>query len=329
MIKIRLKGGSLSGTYLIEEDGFSFVRKEVSLSINREYGFQRWYSQLKKMQRYSVLFPGIFPKILKYGHVNDLAYFDMEYLKDFVTGFEFLKSTNDYVKIVSFFNSLVVLMQKMHQVKIESNQEAILFYIEEEVNKKIADCYANVAFSNFLKHDYALFNGQQIPSFITQLEKFKQQMFDLYQNQKETFTHGNLTLENILYNPEQNKMIFIDPYEENIIDSSLCDCSQILQSCSSKYEILNDTTPIIKDNSVDVDIFKFEGLEIFHNMFNKYLCANYGENQYKLIKLFEISQYLRMLPFKMVVDENKMILFYTLASKLFFDIQDGNAKLDN
>ena len=44
MTKARLKGGSLSGTYLCTpSDGLPFVRKEVSLTANREYGFQRWY----------------------------------------------------------------------------------------------------------------------------------------------------------------------------------------------------------------------------------------------------------------------------------------------
>ena len=65
MEKIKLKGGSLNNTYLIHSDNFSYIRKSVSLVENREYGFQRWYSQLKKLQRYSVLYPELFPKVLK------------------------------------------------------------------------------------------------------------------------------------------------------------------------------------------------------------------------------------------------------------------------
>ena len=60
----QFKGGSLSSTNLIEDRGELFVRKSVSLINNREYGFQRWYSQLKKLQRYSVMFPGLFPSVL-------------------------------------------------------------------------------------------------------------------------------------------------------------------------------------------------------------------------------------------------------------------------
>ena len=44
-----------------------------------------------------------------------------------------------------------------------------------------------------------------------------------YVNPSETFTHGNITLENLLYIPDESKFIFIDPYEENIIDSVLAE----------------------------------------------------------------------------------------------------------
>lgn len=45
MERTRLKGGSLSGTYLMRPPGGTpFVRKDASLTKNREYGFQRWYS---------------------------------------------------------------------------------------------------------------------------------------------------------------------------------------------------------------------------------------------------------------------------------------------
>ena len=47
-----LKGGSLAGTYVITTSSGQYVRKEISLVENREYGYQRWYSQLKRLQRY-------------------------------------------------------------------------------------------------------------------------------------------------------------------------------------------------------------------------------------------------------------------------------------
>lgn len=40
-----------------------------------------------------------------------------------------------------------------------------------------------------------------------------------------------------------------------------------------------------------------------------------------MIILLEISQFIRMLPFKMEVDSNKMYFFYGLASMLFENLK--------
>ena len=53
---VKLKGGSLSSTYLMENEKGKFVRKMVSTKENREYGYMRWYSQMKKIQRYNTDF---------------------------------------------------------------------------------------------------------------------------------------------------------------------------------------------------------------------------------------------------------------------------------
>jgi hypothetical protein len=324
-IKKRLKGGSLSATSLIIDGKNQFVRKEVSISENREYGFQRWYSQLKKMQRYEVQFPGIFPKILKFGQSKDMAYFDMEYFENFSTAQEFLILTKDKKQITKFTNLLIKTMQKMHKINLVSNPEAIDLYLHEEVNKRLSDCYSNESFTDFIKYETLYFNGELIPSFSSQIDKFYK-LFDNYINPSETFTHGNLTLENILYSPEQNKIVFIDPYEENIIDSKLAEYSQIYQSCNSKYEIYNSYDPKVINNSVDINIPEYDSLNYFNEIFTNYVKKECDDKQFLIIKLLEISQFIRMLPFKMAVDENKMILFYSLASKLFNDLQTNGCK---
>ena len=63
-MKTKLKGGSLSSTSFCTENGLSFIRKKVSLVENREFGFYRWLSQLKKLQRLGNLFPDLFPRVI-------------------------------------------------------------------------------------------------------------------------------------------------------------------------------------------------------------------------------------------------------------------------
>ena len=149
------------------------------------------------------------------------------------------------------------------------------------------------------------------------LDEFKKLFIDNYINPIETHTHGNLTLENILYNVDSDKIYYIDLYEENIIDSKLADYSQILQSCNSKYEIFNNLVPTIIDNNVTIDIINYDGLNYFNELFNNYI----KDENLIVIKLLEISQFLRMLPFKKEISKDHMIFFYSLASKLFNDVK--------
>ena len=83
MILKKLKGGSLSSTFLVKEKNKKIIRKEVLLTKEREYGFVRWYSQLKKIQKYNKLFPEIYPKLLNVSYLKNKAYFDIEFCKTF------------------------------------------------------------------------------------------------------------------------------------------------------------------------------------------------------------------------------------------------------
>lgn len=322
--KILLKGGSLSGTYLIQAEGSDpFVRKEVSLTVNREYGFMRWYSQLKRIQRYSFLFPGIFPELLTYGidKEDGIAYFDLEYINDSVTAQEFLINTTNKVEIEKLFTELVKVMGRMHETEIESTQNPIELYIYEEIEQKIKACYKNEAFVDFINNKYIYFNGNKVPSLINELDTFREMALRAYTNTTETFTHGNLTLENILYQPYTNRIIFIDPYEENIIDSVFAEYSQIYQSSNSKYELHNAKMPIINGNRVESVLPNYEGLDYFNSIFTDFLENRYSKDDIILIKLLEVSQYTRMLPFKMEFNQDKMLLFYSLGSYLFNDLK--------
>jgi hypothetical protein len=178
MIKTRLKGGSLSGTYLCTpSDGTPFVRKEVSLTQNREYGFQRWYSQLKRMQRYEVLFPGHFPKILTYGKDAELAYFDMEYIAESVTVQQYLLETESTQAIDKMFEALFDLVGVMYRTEIPSTAAPFALYIYEEIEQKMLACRPNARFVELASHPTVYFNGEKVPGLSSVLPAFKRRRF--------------------------------------------------------------------------------------------------------------------------------------------------------
>lgn len=300
------KGGSLSCTSLHEEEGKLFVRKETSISKNREYGFQRWYSQLKRIQRYNILFPGLYPKILDFGINGDYAFMDIEYIEAADSGIEFLKKAKTFDEVKLFFNELISVMDKIHETKIKSSKNPIKLYFQEEVKQKISDCKSKLFLEHYKKQKI-VFNNIIIDSLSTQLNEYEK-MFELfYTNPIETFSHGNLTLENLVYNPNTNKITLIDVYEENIIDSKYADYSQVLQSCNSNYELYNELE--------DPDLISIpSGIKIFKKLFNEYLINSLSKEELVFTRLLEISQFVRMLPFKEEIAPKKTIFFYNLAS---------------
>jgi len=318
----KLKGGSLSSTNIMQDAEGLFVRKSVSLKENREYGFQRWYSQLKKLQRYSILFPGLFPDVLNYGCDNKDAYFDIEFFPDAITAHQYIKECNSKKEVDVFFNLLISSINKLHKEKFSSCKDSIDIYIHEEIDKKLNDCNEEKDFVNFLKNKKIIFNGMEVNSFVDSVSSYKLMFKKHFNETSEIFSHGNMTLENILYIPNSNRVIFIDPYEENIIDSELAEFSQLLQSSNSNYEFYNDMNVEINQNNISIQLDKPFGMNYFNKLLLSYINIQFNRDQVIVIRLLEVSQFIRMLPFKMAVDKRKMLFFYGLASFLFDSIKN-------
>ena len=319
-----LKGGSLAGTYLINTSEGEYVRKEISLKTNREYGYQRWYSQLKRLQRYEVLFPDLFPRVLRFGEEGGNAYFDIEYFPEALNCFDYLKNYAKEDTIKRIFDLIVEGMNLLHSVKIQSCADSIRLYHREEITQKLEDCWGNRAFKEYALTSTVDFQGHKVPSLysmLTEYEEFGARCYRELSQVEESYTHGNITLENILYCPQTNKVVFIDPYEENIIDNKYNEYSQLLQSCSSHYEIFNEASPENYDNlSIP------RGIQIFNDLFTTFLKDHLSPEELKVVRYFEASQFVRMLPFKIKVAPLKAFLFYGVASFLVHNLLSDSSE---
>tara|TARA_R110002020_G_scaffold394715_1_gene604726 strand:+ start:21486 stop:22487 length:1002 start_codon:yes stop_codon:yes gene_type:complete len=318
--KTLLKGGSLAGTYLLESPDSSFrcVRKEISTTENREYGYQRWYSQMKRMQRYESLFPGLFPMLLGCG-VDDesgYAYFDMEFLENAENCHDYICDTTSPEQVEKVFEEIISAMQEIHSIELPSSCAALSLYILEEIEQKLHDCMDDEEFKSFYNYESIVFNGSTIPSLGALMSDYVRKGNSLYKKASECLTHGNITLENLMYAPLQNRIYFIDPYEENIIDNHYNEYSQILQSCHSHYELYNQTTTTRRGNQLECQIEVPYGIHYFNTLFNDYMKQTLSRDEIQLVKFFEVSQFIRMLPFKLHVDKEKMFFFYGMASSL-------------
>lgn len=314
MKTIQLKGGSLSSTYYCNTIGEEFIRKSVDRKLNREYGFIRWYSQLKKLQRYNTIYPNLFPKVLRSGVYNEQPYFDLEYLE----GFEDIKtilSKNDLseYQIADISEAVWKGFYQLHSVKHKSNVYTGQLYFKEEVEQKINDALTIESFKQFYEAGTYSLGTDIVHGMSNYLHELENYFKDLRLEEEENI-HGNPTLENIMYSFEENRVVFIDVYEESMIDSKYLDYAQVLQCSRSHYGYINDRD--VRVNGLNV--YNPNPVTESFDLFNQHFSSKLPQDKKQLIDILEATQFIRMLPFKLIAgDINKAKYFYVHACKLF------------
>ena len=314
-----LKGGSLGKTELIETNGGNLrVRKSISSLMNREYGEVRWHSQLKRLQRYDSMLPGLFPKVLQLGNTEDSYFFDIEYFEGFCN----LKSyfcnhspNQDQIKLIA--EKVIAGATRLHSHTIfDSYPGSLDVYLQEEVLQKLSDACEDLDFEFFSNLNTIYFNGDRVPSLKSHIPWLREFVANI-EIDNECFTHGNLTLENILIHPESLEIRFIDPYDENIVDCREADFSQILQCSSSHYGIMGDYKPTINGASVILEYVIPTPLIEFNEVILKSFTSAALNLNGELLDFLHVSQFVRMLPFKVQSGNlNGAILFYAVSCKL-------------
>ena len=144
VIKV-FKGGSLSSTKLINHPEFKkCVLKKVSNSSNREYGFVRFCSQIKRHLQLQNAAPELFPQILKVGIDIEYkeAYCIYKFMEDYISMFDFL---NDHlisdIKLKKAASNLISSLKKLHENEYKNQlvEGALEFYVKEEMIRPLSE----------------------------------------------------------------------------------------------------------------------------------------------------------------------------------------------
>lgn len=316
-IVIPLKGGSLSKTYRLPQ--YDLVCKEIVRDKNREYGFVRWYSQMKKLQRYNTIYPNLFPKVLGVDVDDNKATFKMEYMK----GFRDIKSilANDTLTDEQIFRISQAVwkgLNQLHSVTHDPIPNAGKLYYEEEVWQKLKDAIAVPEFAEFHAHGTYEYNGRIVQGIGASFHDLENFFSELTLVQEENI-HGNPTLENILYSFDEDRVVFIDVYDESMIDTRFLDYAQVLQCSRSHYGYINDNEVLIGGVSVTHRLQIPTNFETFNSHFESGIADSRTK---EIVDVFEATQFIRMLPFKVLAGEiDKAKFFYVhacyLLSKVF------------
>jgi len=312
----KLKGGSLSDAYHITNSDGEFVMKNITRSREREYGFMRWYSQMKKQQRLHKLHPEFIVPISYITSEDDpsLAELWMPYLKGY-TDVKTILSTMELTEEQIFRISKAIWrgFDAIHSNTYDAIDGAGELYFHEEVIQKMMDaCLSDNQFDKFYANESFDYHGQIVHGINNYWYDLQEYFYELKLPFEQDIL-GNPTLENIMYSFEEDKVKFIDLYEESMIDTKFLDYSMVLQCSRSHYGYIND-------NSVKVGYdFVSHELQIPKNFetFNYHFEAELPDEQKQLIDILEATQFIRMLPFKVKAgDIDKAKYFYVHACYL-------------
>jgi hypothetical protein len=311
-----LKGGSLSSTKVIWDGNEKFVRKTISTKNNREYGMVRWQSQIRKLQILNKYIPGSSVSIKQVGYCEEYHFYDIPYYEDHLNCYEALLNGESATLIA---DKVYLLLSKMASIQYEVVKGSLSVYIAEEVLFPLRAALKIVKESGLpLSSEELEFFKESLINAISIVEHLLTKVKDVYM--RESLTHGNLTLENILWNNDTKEILMIDPYAETYCESIIGDISQLLQSSKCGYEFISNLY-----EKRDISIYKYPSDEIpeclnnFSEQLTKKICS---ENWYSdtYLKLFRASQFTRMFPFKLVNSPRQGVAFMLHGINLLKEI---------
>jgi hypothetical protein len=315
-----LKGGSFSSTKVIEfSESEKRVRKFVTSQENREYGLVRWQSQIRRMQYLHTILPDNTPPILKMGVSGSDFYYDIPYYESSQNLFEYLSEYGE-PEADALYDALKNIISTYSKTSYGKVIGSLSVFFSEEVIARLKniDSQLEIACSRgAISKEEILYVQRQIIRVTPLFKKIMSETDSMAI--VESMTHGNLTLENALYNHDTQSIILIDPYSETYAESVLGDFSQLMQSSVGLYE------DIVSGGEIGVtNLFKVTpnpkktGVHFFGERLKRYV-ANLSLEDQKIVTLFYAAQFVRMFPFKISKTPRLAIYFLLYGLKVIED----------
>lgn len=317
----QLRGGSLSATCVVQHASGLYVRKTSCRTKNREHGLVRLFSQKSKQNYLARLFPQYFLPVLEAGldPITGDAYIELEYKEGYRNLFEALSENPPEAAVEKIFMLVRYIIEDLarHELESQITPPALDLYFEEELIQPIAYLRrANV--HPLLEKEHFTFQGCRVRNLVFQDLGSLSGHYQRASFGRETLTHGNFTLENILVSPDFEDIKLIDCYDENYVSSRYNDLSQLLQCTRAFYSASVGCTKLIEGDMISSAFQVPRGISQFNEMLEAYLAQEFEAEECRLVDLYLISQFTRMLPFKMKGGDSAGALYYfALASSLY------------
>ena len=247
--------------------------------------------------------------ILQYSFGEGFCYYDMHYDSNAMNMFRYIHThpiENSENILKNVFTSLENNLYT--QGIYEPSSFAIELYIEKKVNKNLDIIKQKLHVLS--DYDYLIINGQKYKNLAKISKIFdKKYLMRCFSTERCSVIHGDLTIENIICTLDD--YYIIDPNTGNILDSPLLDYGKIMQSLHGGYEFMMMTKYVnLHDNYIDFSYTVSSAYQELLSFYQRYLESHFSQEQIRNVYLHEIIHWLRLMPYKIKKDTERVPMFF-------------------
>ena len=314
-----LSAGSNATTMLCTDGQQTFYRK-YTIGADSEKLWQQveWLQSMKdKIQ---------VPEILNSIHRADVCCYDMPYVNSSVGYFQYIHSNPHETSWKLLQSILDDLNRNLYANSNPATQEVIDQYIEKKINANLNKIYNTSLFKTLSEYDTLVINGIEYKNLSAFASLFElTHLRDVFKNEKLTPIHGDLTVENIVCVLSQGKddsYYLIDPNTGNILDSKFLDYAKLMQSLHGGYEFMMKTKSVKVDgNRIDFPATRSAAYDYLYSQLCNYIKAHYGEEGLRVVFYHELVHWLRLMPYKINHDADRLPMFYAGLIRVLNEIE--------
>lgn len=311
----KFKGNSFSNTYLLKKDSDFFVRKYILKKPKTIDHCERLKRQCEDLKRFYYYDNNLVPKVLnEYESVYDY-YIDIEYLPNH-------KQLDEYdigIQHKVLHTLLERLSNSVYCYKKKNNDlNFIEYFFKTKIYPKLLEFERECKVMNYLiNRDEVIINNKKYYGLRKIFE-----ILDIHNFNTEWINpiHGDLTLENILYDEKDDDIKLIDMEGSRYVDSCYFDLGKIFQSIVSNYKEWNVLDIVVYDKMIgdlkcidkyfDCENSKYD---IICNLFCKIMEVSDKNLIYKKGIFFMATYFIRFVQFRHKISEEHGIFAIIMA----------------
>lgn len=309
-------GGSGAITAVIEKSQGLSIRKVANLSQVTKLNDQ--YTWLEEASKKGLPVTAAF----NFVHDSNFCFYEMPYVIGSIDMYEWIHAV-PIEQSKQALKNLIQIISEFHNTN--SIGEPEVSQLDSYLKSKVLDnieLIKSIA-SQLIDPVNFKINGEAFSirewDFLEDIDLLK----SIIINTTQTDIHGDLTIDNLIIDGAQNWML-IDPNPSTIYKTTLMDWGKLLQSLHAGYEFLDrDTKVIFNQNSIKYPSYRSDRYQVLFNTLLSELRNRYGEAGIKEAFLHEIIHFLRLLPYKFKVNDEKGLLFFSVTCTIIREFKDS------